>query len=261
MKLIVRAIFWMCMFSSIGHALGESAKEREKFLETMGQYLTAVDMNERIQKSRCAYAYRKRIFSLNSALEEVMPMLELSEKRELMDMISSGKLDENQGILDGYFESAARDGLDDKTACGLVVGAFTGLNQQAIENWIYLVAERNFAEQRRSLSSSNVKTKQSKSGFVWFEGNEITRTGKGKLKWPNGDVYEGDFVNGDRTGKGKYTWSNGDVYEGDFVKGDRTGKGNFTYTDGDVYEGDYVNGDQTGKGKYTFTSGDVYEGD
>ena len=34
-----------------------------------------------------------------------------------------------------------------------------------------------------------------------------------------GDVYEGDWINGERTGKGKYTWRNGDIFVGDFNKG------------------------------------------
>lgn len=37
-------------------------------------------------------------------------------------------------------------------------------------------------------------------------------TGKGTATYSNGEIYEGDFLDGVRTGKGKYTFSNGDVY-------------------------------------------------
>ena len=42
-------------------------------------------------------------------------------------------------------------------------------------------------------------------------------TGKGVAVYPNGDIYDGDFVDGVREGKGKYTYAGGetpDRYEG-----------------------------------------------
>jgi hypothetical protein len=38
--------------------------------------------------------------------------------------------------------------------------------------------------------------------------------GKGELKFPNGDVFRGDFVNGCRRSFGVYEYANGDVIEG-----------------------------------------------
>jgi len=35
--------------------------------------------------------------------------------------------------------------------------------------------------------------------------------GKGKSIWKSGEIYEGDFVDGNRQGKGKTTLANGDV--------------------------------------------------
>jgi len=86
-------------------------------------------------------------------------------------------------------------------------------------------------------------------------------TGKGKYTYSNGDVYEGDRVDGKETGKGKCTWADGSVYEGDFVDDKRAGKGKYTYSNGSVYEGDFVDDKRTGKGKYTLADGSVYEGD
>jgi hypothetical protein len=40
-------------------------------------------------------------------------------------------------------------------------------------------------------------------------------TGKGVATYPNGDTYEGDYVDGRRTGKGRYTFANGDKYDGE----------------------------------------------
>lgn len=40
--------------------------------------------------------------------------------------------------------------------------------------------------------------------------------GLGVLKFPNGDVYEGQFKNSKRNGYGVYKYTKGDVYEGQF---------------------------------------------
>ena len=87
------------------------------------------------------------------------------------------------------------------------------------------------------------------------------RHGKGKFIWPNGDIYEGDYIKDIQSGIGKFTWSSGDTYEGDWLDGTRTGKGKLTWSDGDIYEGDFVEGQITGKGKLIWSSGDTYEGD
>ena len=102
-------------------------------------------------------------------------------------------------------------------------------------------------------AATNVKPK-----YGCVSGN--CENGKGKYTWKSGDVYEGDFIKGDKSGKGKYTWKNGEVYEGDFIEGARTGKGKYTWKSGNVYEGDWIEGARSGKGKYTFKSGGVFDG-
>ena len=94
----------------------------------------------------------------------------------------------------------------------------------------------------------------------FYEGDRLF-TGKGVYTWPDGEKYEGDYVDGCATGKGVYTWPSGNRYEGDFVDGQRTGKGMTTWPDGERYKGDFVNGHATGKGVYTWPDGRRYEGD
>jgi len=76
------------------------------------------------------------------------------------------------------------------------------------------------------------------------------QNGKGTFTWANGDVYVGDWVDGNRTGKGTYTWGpgewEGDVYVGDFVDGNRTGKGTYTWASGTIEEGYYLDGNLVG---------------
>ena len=51
-------------------------------------------------------------------------------------------------------------------------------------------------------------------------------------------------------GKGTFTYYNGDVYEGEWINGKKNGKGILTLKDGDVYSGDFSNNLFNGKGIY-----------
>ena len=101
---------------------------------------------------------------------------------------------------------------------------------------------------------------------------EVTGKGSasstGRYTAPDGKIFEGDFeIDGDeRYGKGKITYPNGDVYEGgvwvskaNTVKG---GTGKLTRVNSDVYEGyfcgDFIDRNIDGTGKYTFADGRVF---
>ena len=49
--------------------------------------------------------------------------------------------------------------------------------------------------------------------------------GKGKMVYTNGDIYEGDFVNGNSEGQGVYTAKNGDYYTGEWKYAKKDGYG------------------------------------
>ena len=65
-------------------------------------------------------------------------------------------------------------------------------------------------------------------------------TGRGVLRWANGNSYEGDYVNGERTGRGVFRWADGDSYEGDWVNDKKTGRGVFRWPNGNMYDGDFL---------------------
>ena len=77
------------------------------------------------------------------------------------------------------------------------------------------------------------------------------------------DVYEGEFKN-HRQGKGKYKYSNGNVYNGDWYCGLREGWGSMKYSDG-IYVGEWKKDKREGKGTMTWVrgerAGDEYNGD
>ncbi len=83
----------------------------------------------------------------------------------------------------------------------------------------------------------------------------LTYTGSGRYEWPDGRIFEGDFVDGQPHGEGVDTRPDGSRYEGDFAEGRRNGTGRLRLPDGSTYEGTFVDGARAGTGTYTSASG------
>ena len=79
-------------------------------------------------------------------------------------------------------------------------------------------------------------------------------------RYPNGDVYQGDYLNDERHGKGYYQYANGDAYEGGFIKGKLHGTGQYTVDNGDSFTGTWKNDKVHGTVQYTFANGDTLSG-
>lgn len=85
--------------------------------------------------------------------------------------------------------------------------------------------------------------------------------GKGTFYRNNGDITEGDFVNGYIEGYAVTHFSNGDIYEGEYKSGKRHGVGRYIFAkSGNIYEGGYEDGHMQGYGTFYYNGGDVYEG-
>ena len=79
--------------------------------------------------------------------------------------------------------------------------------------------------------------------------------GEGTMRYDNGDVYVGNWVNGEREGYGEMKYSNGDVYAGDWKDGVRYGDGTYIWKEGGEYTGEYKNDMRDGEGIYTGWTG------
>ena len=84
---------------------------------------------------------------------------------------------------------------------------------------------------------------------------------KGKMKWPNGYEYNGDFEGTKLSGFGTLTNTSGEIYEGYFSNNLFNGKGKYIHENGDVYEGDFQYGVRKGKGVYNASHKYEYNGD
>jgi hypothetical protein len=84
--------------------------------------------------------------------------------------------------------------------------------------------------------------------------------GMGIMMYVSGEIYSGAWVNGLREGSGAMSFQNGDQYSGDWKNDVFCGEGKMTYANKDVYEGSWDAGKQHGKGKMTYADGSSYEG-
>ena len=86
--------------------------------------------------------------------------------------------------------------------------------------------------------------------------------GQGRMRYKNGDVYEGNWVNGQRSGFGTWThdqWgSYKDVYEGNWANDMKNGQGTMTYSDRQKYVGNWENDNKSGQGTITYPYGNIY---
>ena len=107
----------------------------------------------------------------------------------------------------------------------------------------------------------------------------VEYSGKGKATYPNGDVYEGEFVNGLRHGPGgTYTYAGDskaappdggeegapavtkEVYVGEWKDNLKHGIGKQNYIGQGEYTGYWEKGEKHGEGVMKYLNGDIYSG-
>jgi hypothetical protein len=91
----------------------------------------------------------------------------------------------------------------------------------------------------------------------WEDG---MKQGQGTLTYAQGGSYEGEWSNNMRNGYGVNEWPNGDRYAGHWDDNKRHGKGKFTYSDGGKYNGEWENDMRSGKGVNVWANGNQYDG-
>lgn len=98
-----------------------------------------------------------------------------------------------------------------------------------------------------------------KNGFSYKGdwGNDLC-SGKGKIIWPNGNVYVGEVAGGRVTGKGTAFFANGVVQEGIWEDSVMNGVANVVYCSGLTFEGNIENGKIMGKGRSVLPTGSTF---
>jgi len=88
---------------------------------------------------------------------------------------------------------------------------------------------------------------------------KIIKSGKGTMKYKNGDFYDGNWMDDIKNGKGIMKYANGDFYHGEWSSDSQHGRGIMRYANGDIYDGEwFLNNEEGGITRYA--NGDVYTG-
>jgi hypothetical protein len=89
----------------------------------------------------------------------------------------------------------------------------------------------------------------------WLSGKHH---GHGKAIYANEDVYEGEFVNGNREGRGSYTFNRHYKYTGEWQNNLFHGKGRLYRRNDLFFEGMFAAGLKQGPGMYKYENGDKF---
>ena len=117
----------------------------------------------------------------------------------------------------------------------------------------------NFENSQSSITIGPAKIKfDSGERYVGPCNSNYNAHGRGKFTFLDG-IYVGDFIDGKKSGRGRIDYADGCVYDGEFLNDAAHGRGTYTTKKG-IYEGQLVFGFYEGLGKMTFANGDVYEG-
>lgn len=119
------------------------------------------------------------------------------------------------------------------------------------------------------------RLKQGEGSYVWMEkvgeDGEVVekarftgaykdgfKTGYGEMKFPNGDIYQGEWSENTMQGTGSYTYRNGDIYSGSWALGKKSGEGTYFYkADSSVIKGTWVEGELS-TGTWELYTGDGF---
>lgn len=92
-------------------------------------YITAADLQQKLSFSQCAYAIKKAPPNVEARLQEVLSYLTPSDKVEVEKFVRSNdfkkKMDKNKIIINDIYDSFIKEGYDNKTACGLLLGSLS----------------------------------------------------------------------------------------------------------------------------------------
>jgi len=99
---------------------------------------------------------------------------------------------------------------------------------------------------------------------TWYAGPCVNGLAEGFGQAEGTAEYRGEFKAGKKHGRGVKTWPNGDRYEGAFVEDFKEGEGTYVWGRGpwagERYDGAYLRDRRHGFGTYRWRTGDVYAG-
>ena len=136
MKKLLMPLF--IFFSLIGSSSSFAEYNSLKLGQGAGGFLIINHLYERLNKSVCSYAIN-RSYSYDEALDEVLLYLNTNDKKAFKDFLDSRKfkndLVENSLFINEFLLNGKKDGLDEKTLCGMLISIASISYQKAQNQW------------------------------------------------------------------------------------------------------------------------------
>ena len=134
-------------FGLIGSTPSIAEYNSLKLGQGAGGYLIINDLYERLNNSVCGYAIN-RSYSFDEALDEIFFYLNDNDKIEISNFLKSQKfkndLVENSFFINEFLVSGKKDGLDEKTLCGMLISIASISYEQAQIQWDF--AKENYSK-------------------------------------------------------------------------------------------------------------------
>ena len=141
-------------------------------------------------------------------------------------------------------------------------GTYTNINGvNFLGNWVNDKLEGKNHVQVTTVTLDKIKQTEKPSNAQYsgcFQGD--CENGSGAYKYSNGNVYNGEWKDGERNGSGDYKNSDGGVYTGQWKDDYKNGQGTFKDSDGTVYTGQFKESSYNGQGTYTNINGVKFSG-
>ncbi|CAJ1946877.1 unnamed protein product [Cylindrotheca closterium] len=153
-----------------------------------------------------------------------------------------------------YFSSAATEGATEMACNGTVA-------TKLLDNGLLASAIANF-EPNSPMAACKIVRNLKIRGDRWYTGSVLYQRphGIGIMKYKDGRILLGNWLQGTLHGQAVALYINGDAYIGGYLKNKRNGVGLYHYNHGAKYDGIFEKDDRHGRGVYTTTDGHVYDG-
>jgi len=139
-KLGGTVVIWLAICLFIGKASAESSKYELGSL--MAQYIESQDLIFQLRSTKCGYLIKIKIKNYDELKSEIYasiyPKLNDKERIELSNIYDAQfqRLHQaNKITLEKNLKLYSDNGIDDKSACGLLVGSVSPQFQKALNNW------------------------------------------------------------------------------------------------------------------------------
>lgn len=128
------------------------------------------------------------------------------------------------------------------------------------DKWVY---EGRLVDNHFDLDYKQGELRMVKPDGEMYEGAFVDDLphGMGEMTYADGSRYVGEWFRGQRQGFGLFKTADGSAYEGEWDHGLVSGEGIWRWRDGVSYVGCSLEGKRHGKGVYATPAGDVYTGD